>query len=182
MATSEKILYAAYGEMAIVLPELLGRDLGPGRFATLRAVELGTQAFVAIPDVVRPDAPVPLSPQQILSDNWDGEFRAYVARPSQDPSKQTPARVFAVTPDEREIILDEWNLGTFGWFSDHTAIAQPLSGASFEVHTDVVRSGALTPVAHNGYAIQPPLNGGKIIDVARLVRETYLARSQEPVD
>lgn len=176
MATGE-VLYAAYGEMATILPALLGRDVGAGRFATLQAVELGVQAFEDIPDVVHPDAPAPVSPRQILSDNWNEGFRAYAARPAQDPSKQTPARVFEITPDERSVILDEWNLGVFGWFKDYKALAQPLSGAPFEVHTDVVdRSSVIDAVAHNGYAVQPGLNGDRMSSIARLVRQAYLER------
>lgn len=172
-----KVLYAAYGEMAMVLPELLGRDVGPGRFAVLQAVELGAQSFCDVPDTVHPDAPAPISPQQILSDNWGENFKAYVARPSEDSTKETPARIFEVTAEERSLILEEWNLASFGWFQDYEALAQPLSGAALKVRTDVIDvSGVLEPVNSYGYATQPPLNGDKTAGVAKIVRQAYLER------
>jgi len=174
---AETVLYAAYGDMGTVLHELFGREVGLGRSVMLKGVELCVQQLVEVPDIIRADAPAPISARTMLAENWDETFKAYAVRKTGDQTSQVPARVYEISPEERTIILEEWNLSEFGWFHDLSVQAQPLSGSPFEVVTDVIDAEqAATPVSHNGYAVQLSLNGQKSTMAARAVRQNYLDR------
>ena len=173
--------YAAYGEMEAILPILLGRELGPGRFAVLENIELCTQQLADVTDEIAPDAPAPLSPHKILSENWDSSFSTYVARETADTASQVPARIFEITEAERALILEDWNLSVFGWFDDLRVCAQPLSGGQkLQVVTDIIMPGQTVRRLYTGKAagsLQRLLKPrGDLEAAARAVRAAYLER------
>lgn len=170
-----EVLFAAYGDMKNTLPVLLGRELGVGRFATLQGVELCIQSFDQVPDVVVPNAPAPISPKTVLSEHWDGNFRTYALQ--KVDQKQTPALIYGLSAEERQMVLEEWNLGDFGWFQDLTVRAVTSDGSELEVVTDVISTEqSATAFSHDGSPFLPSLNGSKSIEVAALVRSAYLDR------
>lgn len=178
---SNEVLYAAYGEMEAVLPTLLDRELGLGTFALLEGVELCTQTLSDVSNDAAPFAPAPLSPHGILSQSWDANFKTYVLRKSDNTASQVPVRLFGVSEEERALILNDWNLGVFGWFQDATIEAQPLSGGpKLTVVTDEIRPGQKASPLYTGKAMgsaQKLLKPRRdLLAAARAVRADYLDR------
>lgn len=174
MATGE-ILYAAYGDMRANMAILLDRSVGLGQLATLQGAELCVQTFAEVPDDILDTAPFPASPKSVLSENWDASFMTYAVR--KNLNAQTSVSVHSISAEEREILLEEWNLASFGWFYDLSTTAITNSGDVLEVVTDAIdiHQRALPHGPTNAAAL-PSLNGPRSREVAHVVRQAYLDR------
>jgi hypothetical protein len=135
----KKVLYFGYGANrdARMITAITGKPESElvGHPAVLEGYTLAVQRLDQIPDTISPDAPIRISPQQLLREVWGEDFESYVIKAS--PNGKVNGTVWELTEDERERVRD-WELLDFGWYHDVEGRVRLDDGSEIAVVTEAL--------------------------------------------
>lgn len=177
-----KILYFGYGanSQREMMEAITGNKNLVGQPGILKGFKLCVQRMNQVPDSVFPSSPAPVSPRQIIRDNWLDSFETYVIKPGEDVD-EVVGTIWELTSLERELVRD-WELVDFGWYKDARGIAVTQNGEEINIQTEGFREGQEIDREVDGKNYEPFLN--KVEDFQRVAeksRREYFdrIRSQE---
>lgn len=172
-----KVLYFGYGanSQREMMEAITGNKNLVGKPGILRGFKLCVQRMDQIPDSVFPNSPAPVSPKQIIKENWPDSFETYMIKPA-DVTDEVMGTIWELTPQERELVRD-WELVDFGWYKDMKGRAETLDGQTVNVQTEGFREGQEVDREIDGEDYKPFLN--PLTDFQRVAeksRKEYLER------
>jgi hypothetical protein len=177
---SSTIKYFGYGanRSIMMMEAITGKTDLYGQPGKLNGYMLCVQRFDQVPKTVSPNAPVPVSPREILSRSWSKSFRTYTIIPSDKAEVQ--GMVWTLTPEDRALVR-EWELVDFGWYKEIEADAVLIGGPTVHIVTEGLGDGQEYGREVNGRDYETWLNDPKeMLTIARNARKEFLERQKTP--
>lgn len=164
-SSQETVPYFGYGAMRSreMMSAVIGRRPS-GIQATIDGYELIIQKLPDIPLGIRED----------LGTGWGSDYRAYRLRPTEkiDPWHSVTGVVWDITPEERKLVENFEVNGL--WVQTVSVEALTIDRSLVQAVSDAVPIGSTGEVV-DSYRYGPFLNDrGRMIEVAKLVRESFL--------
>ncbi|MBI4089358.1 MAG: hypothetical protein HY424_01465 [Candidatus Levybacteria bacterium] len=173
----QKILYFGYGanSQREMMEAITGNRNLVGQPGVLKGFKLCVQRMDQVPDSVSPNSPVPVSPKQIIKDNWPDSFETYIIKPGDDADRVV-GTVWELTPLERELVRD-WELVDFGWYKDIKGKAVTQDVKEINIETEGLREDQQIDREVDGKDYKPFLNPlADFQRVAEKSRKEYFER------
>ncbi|OGZ62510.1 MAG: hypothetical protein A3H51_01675 [Candidatus Spechtbacteria bacterium RIFCSPLOWO2_02_FULL_38_8] len=180
MTKEDKILYFGYGANMTreMMAWITGNENLKGHPAKIRGFKLGVQKLNQIPSEVSQTSSAPVSPQQILRENWGENFESYVMFRA-DPDSEVAGTIWELTNYERELVRN-WELIDFGWYEDLRGVRTNIQeGEEVVIETEVLRENQEIDRQVDGLKYEPFLMPqSEFKRIAERERGEYLERQR----
>ena len=131
------IAYFGYGtnKDADMMAAMVGRKNLKGEPGMLPGYEVCIQKSNQIRNSVLKDAPFPVSPRELITKGFGGEFELYVIR--ENPKGEAYGTIWYLTAEEMELV-NKWELVDFGMYELTKATAENNKGEKVPIVTQAL--------------------------------------------